>query len=247
MIYTANYQVNWHDTDANRRVTPSHLLLYMQETAGRHLHDHAMDLDRLRDERGLGFLLSRVSLCVFAQLYAYDEITVQTWIVEGKGLSFNRCFRILRGEETVAEAFTVWGLMDLNGRKLVRQEQFSYPFGGEEALEPALPVRFRLPSIEEMPKVGERRIVYSDLDYNCHMNNTKYPDMLCDFIPDILSREVIGFTISYLHEAAYGKTLSIHCKEEGESGEFLFRTVGEDGIVCLEAKLYTRPSANVQI
>ena len=117
MKFSSYYTVKWHDTDANRRVRPSCILMYMQETANNQLRASDMDLDRLRDEKGLGFLLSRVSLCIYRQLYAYDEIEVQTWICEGKGLSFNRCFRILRGEEIIAEAFTTWGLMDLNGRK----------------------------------------------------------------------------------------------------------------------------------
>ena len=239
MKFSSYYTVKWHDTDANRRVRPSCILMYMQETANNQLRASDMDLDRLRDEKGLGFLLSRVSLCIYRQLYAYDEIEVQTWICEGKGLSFNRCFRILRGEEIIAEAFTTWGLMDLNGRKLVRQENFEYPFGGDDPISLSLPVRFRLPSVGEMEKVGERTIVYSDLDYNGHMNNTKYPDMLCDFTPNVMGCEVVGMSLSYLQEAAFGKTLSIYHKEL--EGEHLFRTVDPDGNICLEAKLFTRP------
>ena len=243
MKFSEIYTIKWHDTDANRRVRPSCILMYMQETANHQLRAANMDLDRLRDEKGLGFLLSRVSVCIYHQLYAYDEIEVQTWICEGKGLSFNRCFRILRGEEIVAEAFTTWGLMDLNGQKLVRQENFEYPFGGDDPISLSLPVRFRLPACEEMEKVGERTIVYSDLDYNGHMNNTKYPDMLCDFTPNILNSEVVGMSLSYLREAAYGKTLGIYHKEQ--NGEHLFRTVDADGTVCLEAKLFTREPLDV--
>lgn len=242
--YSNCYTVKWHDTDANRRVRPSQLLVYMQETANRHLHDANMDLDRLRDERGLGFLLSRVSVCIYRQLHAYDEIEVQTWICDGKGLSFNRCFRVLRGDEIVAEAFTVWALMDITNQKLMRQEQFEYPFAGEEPISLSLPIRFHVPTADEMQKVGERKIVYSDLDYNGHMNNTHYPDMLCDFTDGILSREMVGFTLSYLHEAAFGKTLSVYRMDVGD--EHLFRTVDDEGNTCLEAKLFTNPIQNLE-
>lgn len=239
MKFSTKYTIRWHDTDANRLLRPSALLMYMQETANHQLRASNMDLDRLRDERGLGFLLSRVSVCIYSQLHAYEEIEVQTWIVEGKGLSFHRCFRVLRGEETVAEAFTVWGLMDLQGKRLVRQENFQYPFGGDDPISLSLPVRFRLPSLSEMEPVGERTIVYSDLDYNRHMNNTHYPDMLCDFTPNILNRGVSGMTLSYLHEAAFGKNLTVY-RAQAED-EFLFRTVDGEGNICLEAKLVTYP------
>ena len=244
MIFSKTYTVKWHDTDVNRRIRPSQLLMYMQETANHHLHEAGMDLDRLRDERGLGFLLSRVSVCVYEQLHAYDKIEVQTWICDGKGLSFNRCFRVLREGIPVAEAFTVWALMDISNQKLIRQEQFEYPFTGEEPISLSLPIRFRVPAVGEMPKVGERRIVYSDLDYNGHMNNTHYPDMLCDFTDGMPQREVVGFSLSYLHEAAFGKTLSVYRIDLGE--EHLFRTVDEQGNTCLEAKLFTTPITDLQ-
>ncbi len=244
MIFTQQYTVKWHDTDVNRRVRPSQILMYMQETANLQLKTSNMDLDRLRDEKKLGFLLSRISVCIYEQLYAHDAIDVQTWITDGRGLSFQRCFRILRGETVVAEAYSVWALMDLEGKKLVRCEQFEYPFTGEDALEIGLPIRFRVPAVSEMESVGSRRIVYSDLDYNGHMNNTHYPDMLCDFIPDMISREVIGFSLSYLHEAAFGKTLTVHRSDLGE--DFLFRTVDEEGTTCLEAKVFTKRIEDLQ-
>ena len=244
MIYSEQYTVQWHDTDANRRLRPGQLLVYMQETANRHLRNSNMDLDRLRDERGLGFLLSRVSVCIYEQLHAYDEIQVQTWICDGKGLSFNRCFRVLRGQAVVAEAFTVWALMDIGNQTLMRQEQFEYPFTGELPISLSLPIRFRVPAIGEMTKVGERRIVYSDLDYNRHMNNTRYPDMLCDFTDGITEREVVGFSLSYLQEASFGKCLSIYRSDMGE--EHAFRTVDENGNTCLEAKLFTKIITDVE-
>ena len=89
-----------------------------------------------------------------------------------------------------------------------------------------------------MELVGERKIVYSDIDYNRHMNNTHYPDMLCDFTPEIRSHRAIGFTLSFLHEAAFGHTLKVYRAERGE-GEYYFRTVNEEGNTCLEALLLT--------
>ena len=148
-------------------------------------------------------------------------------------------FRILRGDEVVAEAFSVWALMELGSQKLLRRDQFSYPFPGDEPLKLDLPLRFRVPHADEMTLAGQRSIVYSDIDYNGHMNNTRYPDMLCDFTPEICSRQVTGVVLSYLHEAALGKTLAVYRKDNGE--EHLFRTMDEDGNTCLEARLLTEP------
>ena len=235
MIFRTQYQIKWHDTDCNRRVRPTQVMMYMQETANRHLAAYAMNLDTLRDEKGLAFILSRATVEIFADLYDGDEITVETWICESRGFSFNRCFRILRGEERVAEAFTVWALLDLKEKKLLRSQQFSYPFDGEEPLTVNVPARVHLPASLVLEEAGERRIAYSDIDYNGHMNNTRYPDMLCDFTPEICSQRVRGFTLSYLHEATFGHTLRV--LRSATEGGYCFRTVDGDGTVCLEALL----------
>ena len=241
MIYTEPYTVMWHDTDGNRHVRPSQILMYMQETANQHLERHMCNLDRLRDERGLAFLLSRVSIRMLRPLLTHERIDVQTWVCDGQGLAFNRCFRILCGGETVAEAVTVWALMNLADRSLLRNDQFRYPFGGEEPLRADPPLRFRVPHVQDMTLAGERKIVYSDIDYNGHMNNTRYPDMLCDFTPDICRRRVTDVALSYLHEAPFGKTLRVWRKGNADGSEQLFRTVDEDGNTCLEARLLTEP------
>ena len=44
MKYTAEYTTKWHDTDANRIVRPSQLLVYMQETSNMNLKSCGMDL-----------------------------------------------------------------------------------------------------------------------------------------------------------------------------------------------------------
>ena len=244
MKFINHYRVKWHDTDVNRCVTPSTILSYMQETSNNHLILAGMSLDRLRDERGLAFLLSRIAVRMYAPLYAGDEIDVETWVCESRGLSFNRCFRILRDESVIAEAFSVWGLLDLNSRRLLPSVEFPYAIEPEEALSKELQMRVRLPAIDKMQLVGERRIVYSDIDYNGHMNNTHYPNMLCDFTPDICNRRVVGMTLSFLHEAAYGHTLRVY-RGEQENG-YLFRTLDEEGTTCLEATLVTEPVSVVR-
>jgi hypothetical protein len=52
----------------------------------------------------------------------------------------------------------------------------------------------------------------------------------------MLGKFVSGFSLSYLHEAAYGDVLTIF-RAESENG-YLFRVVNQDGKTCMEAELY---------
>ena len=244
MKYTHHFKVKWHDTDANREVRPSQVLMYMQETANLQLQASGIPLDELRDRHGLGFLLSRISVRMYEPLFAYDEIDVQTWICDSRGFSFNRCFAIEKEGRVVAEAFSVWALIDLRDRHLVKVEDFHYDFPADCTLQLDLPRRIHFPPTTPLEEVGERTIRYCDIDYNGHMNNTRYPDMLCDFLPDVFAKRVLGFTLSYLHEATFGHTLKVG-RAKAEGG-YLFRTVDGDGTVCLEAYVHTAPRGNVK-
>ncbi len=244
MKYTQHYTVKWHDTDANRCVRPTQLLMYMQETANLHLEDAGVPLDALRDEKGLAFLLSSISIRIYAPLYTRDEIDVQTWVGEGRGLSYTRGFCVLREGQVVAEASSVWGLMNLREKRLMRSNEAPYDLEPEPMPELDLPRRLRMPHGDEMEEAGERCIVYSDIDYNGHMNNTHYPDLFCDFTPQILERRVVGMMLSFVHEAAFGHTVKVQ-RARTEDG-YLFRTVDEDGRVCTDAYLRLEPAERAE-
>jgi hypothetical protein len=47
--------------------------------------------------------------------------------------------------------------------------------------------------------------------------------------------KIKGISLSYLHEAAFGDTVKIYCTKN--DNKFDFRTVNENGIVCLEAEI----------
>ena len=235
MKFTQNYKTSWHDTDANRRVRPTQLLVYMQETSNRHLESMGHNLDKLRDTHGLAFLLSKIRLAIYEPLYAYEDITVETWTCESHGYAFNRFYRILRGDTVIAAADTVWALISLADRQLCKTDAFDFGFENEDSIDIGLPTRFRVGKTDTLGLLGQRKIVYSDLDYNMHMNNTKYADMLCDFMPYEEIEKIRGISLSYLHEAAFGNTVSVYCRSQ--DGKYDFRTVNEDGTTCLEAEI----------
>ncbi len=236
MIFKKKYTTRWHDTDAQRRVRATQLLVYMQETSNHHMESCGMSLDTLRDVKRLAFLLSKIRLAIYRPLYAFEDIEVQTWTCPNHGLSIPRFYRIVRGDEVIAEADTTWALLDLDAQALVRGDDcdvFSFEHESAPALD--IPARFRLPKGTELASVGKRRIVWSDLDYNMHMNNTRYTDMLCDFIDPADIGNIKGFLLSYVNEAAFGDELEITRACDGSA--YYFRTLNGKGKTCLEAQI----------
>ncbi len=243
MKFSNHIKTLWHDTDACRNVRPSKILEYMQETANLQCESSSLPLDALRDEHGLGFILGSLSLNICHPIHAYEDIEVLTWCRPAKGYIFNRYFEIRGNGKKLAEASTVWVLFDINSKNMVRAS--AYPFLDscfyyDEPIDPsALPKKARIGTDVELYEVGKRKIVYSDIDYNMHMNNTHYPDMLCDFLSEMTdtarSHTVSSLSISYLKESRLGDTLTVYRSDVSEDGTVFMRTGNSKDEVCLEA------------
>jgi len=243
MKFSNKIKVSWHDTDANRCVRPSKIVEYMQETANAQCEASGLPLDRLRDEKGLAFILGAMSISIYKPIHAYEDVEVRTWCKETKSYIFQRFFEIVRSGEVVAEASSTWVLIDLEKKSMVRASSYDFFDGKFYYDEPIgtdrVPPRVRIGKDTELREVGKRRIVYSDIDYNMHMNNTRYPDMLCDFIDELSSVEaphrIKSLSLSYLKESHLGATLTVLRGDADEDGNILVCTQNESGETCLEA------------
>ncbi len=241
MIYSETITTRWHDTDATLAVRPSQQLVYMQEMASRHLDSVGRNLDTMRYEEGLAFILTRLTLKFYAPMRPAETITAETWVCESKGLNFPRCFRLSKADGTVAaEGVSSWVLIDLHTHLPVRAKDFEYGFTAEAPLDFITPRRFAVP--DGMVEVGTRRIVYSDIDYNGHMNNTRYPDMVCDYLPEGTVPHIHTMHLEFAKEAKFGATLRVMrgVRETEDGKAYLIQTVNEAGEVCLAAEVLTK-------
>lgn len=239
MKYSKNFYTMWHDTDANRALTPTRVLAYMQESANLQCKEYGFFLDEQRDTNGVGFILGSISVSIDKPIYAYENITVSTWCKPARGYSFARYFEIVRNGEIVAKASSLWALVDIHTKALVKGDESLDKFFPIDDPIPAqeLPPRVRIKRDSQFYKVGERRIGYSDIDYNMHMNNTKYPDMICDFLGDMKGKRAAKFSLSYLKEAALGDNISVYIGNVDENGyiDVITKNNLEDN--CLECKI----------
>ncbi len=237
MKFTQDYTIRWHDTNANREMTPSAALTLMQETTNKHIQTMYPNLEYIRDVLHQAFILSKIYMRFYEPAYAYEDITVQTWTgTESKGYTFYRSFRILRGDTVIADALTVWALIDTEKQRLLPVTAFENNFIDEPSLEVNMPRRIKFPDAP-LEFAGNRRIAYSDIDYNRHMNNTHYPNMLMDFLPSPEQYRVKELMLSFIQGAMYNDELSVYRAHEGNC--FYFRTINPEGKISLEAFMLT--------
>lgn len=237
MKWSGEYTVNANDVDVNNVVSASNLLRYMQDAANREMEEDGPSYMKLLDD-GYSFILSRIRLSSYAPLYSHDNITVQSWACESRGVQFNRCYRILKNGVIAAEAVSVWALAGVEDRRLHRVNELELNYRMDDMIELDLPARFRIPDDVSLRLMAERTVEYADIDVNGHMNNTRYPDILCGHIGEsMLGQRVISMGISFLSEAPLGESIKFYSGEA--DGVYYLRTVKENAQTNVEAEIIT--------
>ena len=79
--------------------------------------------------------------------------------------------------------------------------------------------------------------VYSDIDFNRHVNTMRYIEMMIDMLPvELLMQETpVRFDIHFLRECRYGQTLSVGYEQRGRTALFEIRS--DEGTPAVRASI----------
>lgn len=209
MRYTKTFEVSSHDVDVNDHIKPSSLQRYMMETGMCQMRDRKPTYGELF-HKDQAFILTRVTIEIFHQIRQFMEIEVHTWNCPAKGVTFNRCFEVYCEGQLMARAHTVWAVASPVTGKLWKSSEVDISnYESEAALDMTLPTRLRMPKDLQMDPVGIKKVLFGEVDMNMHMNNTYYMDVLWNYIPDILNKEITSICLRYHAEAPLGAELQL--------------------------------------
>ena len=244
-LYQKNDAVTCQMTDRFGFCRLSDTLRFLQEAAAEQLELCGPD-EKTLSEQHRAFFLSRISVELDVPLLRGERVLSETWpCASSRGYAFDRCYRLTKAGENApaVRAVSQWAMISTDDRRLVRVEDSGFFYSRDEALTVSIPLRFRIPKTAEWIPCGEKKVSYSDADRNGHMNNTHYPDLVCDALPALNETgtptpiRVTAFAAAFLHEAPIGETLSLFRTElPDENGLYYFRTVRvSDGETNMEA------------
>lgn len=182
-------------------------------------------MDKLHE----AFLLCRNSVR-FLRLPHYGEnVTALTCTPRYDGL-FNVRYYALRDErgETVADACSYWSLVDTENKRIIRpghRDDTYIPM--VEAFTVSAPVPKRLIAPDGMQNLGSLTVTRSMTDQYGHLNNTRYLDILRDFLPD--DAVISELTMNYNRELPLGTQFDVLTDGCG------FFSFVRDGAACFTA------------
>ena len=221
-----------HDVDHNGIARLSSLMRYIQSAAQTQLTLNGMSYDELKEMKR-AFILSRIKMEFTEPVRAYEKLTAVTYPCDSRGYSFLRCYALEKNGITIGRAVSVWALIDTETRALVKVNDFELGLETHEPHSLAL-TRFTMPGV--LKEMGTYTVNYGDLDQNCHMNNTRYPDMYSNFLP-LDGKRIKAISINYCNEAPRGERLRVERADGIDGYTYYFRTLREDGQVNTEAEI----------
>ncbi len=209
--------VEFYDCDNKMRQRPSHIVRRLQQMAENQLQIWDMSYEKMRSEHGMVFLLSKLILDIEQFPTSAQHVELKTCPMGSKGSQLLR-EGLVQGEDgqRLCSLYTTWTLYDVNAGRVVRPAACPIKYESGEISISTDSFKFRA---EMGELVASRRVVYSDLDPNGHINNATYLDIICDTLPfeRMEQDDIKQISIYYQQQAVAGDVLSIYMgQNEGE-------------------------------
>lgn len=233
MKYNYEYEMKYQESDAHKKTRLYHLEEYLLEVAGKAADELGYGIAAMHP-RGLGWILTRLSLELYELPRHNDVVRFETWIESNAHMLSTRDFRLYLGDRLIGQCKSVWAVLDLEKRELVNifDEPIFKDCVDGEVLDFA---RVRMTTIPEPTGIVPHKIVYSDIDYNGHCNSCRYLQAMLDaYLPDYYGKHV-RLDISYSKEAMLGETMHIHYLVADDGVQYQMKN--EAGETSCSAKL----------
>ena len=224
MSITLNMRVESFDVQPNGNIKISSLLKMLQKAAGDDVNSTPLNYFSLA-EKNIAFVLTKMTVKMLDDIKLYDELKIVSHPRKVRGATFPRDFIIYIGSKQVALARSLWVLLDLEKRTILRPSAIddigSLPPSDEDIFEIG-DVR-RVVDQNSLHRTNVLQVSYSHLDMNNHLNNTFYSDFVFDCIsPERhISDKGLYLQINYNAEARMSDELHIF-SVENDDGSFDF-------------------------
>lgn len=205
--------------DLNRVLRPD-FLLGLNQQAGEYLFI-ACGLDNIGlQAEGISCVYTRIAIEYRRPVMLGERLSLKTALSCRRGFLMKRDLNVYDGiGERVASVFTEAVAMDIETRSVLKGERCKV-FDCIECAQCEKSAKIsRVKGSGEFAEAGTYPVLYGDVDYNGHMNNTKYINVLLNFIPGGMSGKWLkNAEMEYRAECRAGDVLHVLIAEAPEGG-----------------------------
>lgn len=174
-----------------------------------------------------GWILAKMALELSQPIQFEQNVTMMTWPGTASKVIYPRYYKILAEDgKTLMKASSVWTMLDLKRRRIIMPSRAGVVFPTDIDEETCLALPDFSVDVTSLHKVMSRKVLYSDLDTNQHMNNARYIEWTSDLLDLERFREgyIASLAINFKKEAAPLTIMDLYYQEH----EDVFEVVGKD-------------------
>ena len=178
-MYQKEFIISNNDVDYRFNLKPANLYRLFQDIALKATEECGADSISLA-QRGIDWVITRMDVEIKRLPRCNEKITVCTYPGKDLAMLYPRYFYILdSNNEVIVRSSSIWALIDAKTRKVIVDKETIKKLP-PESREFELPLPSKISASENKALVETRNIHYSDLDFNCHMNNVRYVELVMD-------------------------------------------------------------------
>jgi acyl-ACP thioesterase len=219
-ILSQDHIITCYEADANQLMRPTAMLDLMQEAANVNASTLGFGYDEMIDSN-IAWVLSRIHVKFIDTPKWRQEVNLKTWHKGVAKLFHLRDFILSDKENTpMVLATTSWLIIDLNTRRLVRNNDLALSDTPEHAIE--TPADKVVVPVDIEPELARKHpVTWSEIDTNGHVNNVKYAVWALDAVePEVIKKTPIKeLLVNYDAEVMPGDVVKIYrTKVENDEG-----------------------------
>jgi len=245
-VWQETFPVRFGAIDKSDRLTLDAVFQFFQEAAICHAENLGVGREDMA-RTGQVWILSRMSVLVDRRPKYCETVTVRSWPRGGEKLFAMRNYDIRDKDDIpVVAARSAWLIVDMEKRRPLRPQSVMDNLPQNEGMD-TIPQEAggtaALSECGDLKKISERKALYTDVDYNGHVNNVSYIKWIEDTIDTGLleKAEKLRLDINYLNEILGGEVVEIlSAPIDDESGAKAFAVEGrkkENGQAAFRAEL----------
>lgn len=244
-IWQETYPVRFGSIDRSDRMTLDAMFQFFQEAAISHAENLGVGREAMT-QTGQAWVLSRMTVLADRRPNYCETVTVRSWPQSFEKLFAIRNYDIRDKDDIpVVTSRSAWLIVDMEKRRPLRPQSliFDMPLNeGKEALPPEAGGAAGLTERSNLQKAAERKALYTDVDYNGHVNNVRYIQWIEDTLDPVFLEKAdkMRFDINYLNEILSGEVIEIlnaPFEDANCNSAFAFEGRKENGQAAFRAEL----------
>lgn len=209
-MYKEKVQITSVDVDENLELRLSNLFKYMQQVASNHAENIGVGHWELLKHNML-WVVIRMEVKIYRTPKLDEIITVTTHPGETRSFIYPRLFEVYDNKgNLIVAASSLWTIIDKTTRRVVLKPEGLAKIKAE-VNKSDLPLPEKVDG-ETSNLVDTRKVRYTEIDLNGHLNNTQYIEFILDTHEPSFYREhrITGINITYEKEIRSGHVVNLY-------------------------------------